>query len=506
MKYTCVGCGAEFEADPQAKLRCPKCLRHHGLVPETPETAADAEGDEAAARPADAPTRSLGARYAVGGAVLVATVVALVGAVLAVRRAEQLPAESTSDEQLRKAAVARGVAADDVVLPFAADPGIVALARDHARGAGPLERGQALAQAVRQLIDQSKAVRWRRQRPPDEPPRRAVELLSALRSPNPSPVRSYEAATLVLAAARAAGLHALLAEVHKQGGRYADPSGSAGAYAVAVYAAAPAPGQKPLGYVDAFGDGPIDEATPLDDLAAVAGFYVLRSLAHAGGSGDTAAAYRDADLAVKLAPSSPLPLVARGQAVIAGSGAASAVTDLRQAVQKRDDAARHTNLAAAYIAAQEPEQAEASLRAAIQRDAGFGPARLALAAILTVRRDDQAAQAELDAVERIDPTLVGLRLVRAQVLARKGDLAAAEKEARAEMEADPGDERAGLVLYGLLKGQGKDGEADQLKAALLKSSRRADRLRQIFDAAEGRGAGGEPGLPPGHSADDGHGH
>jgi tetratricopeptide (TPR) repeat protein len=496
MKYTCVGCGAEFEADPQDKLRCPKCLRQHGLEPETSETEADAEGDEAPARPAAVPGRSLGARYAVGGAVLVAAAIALVGALLAVRRAEQLPAESTSDEQLRKAVVARGVASEDVVLPFGVDPGIVALARDHAKGAGPLERGQALAQAVRQLIDQSKAVRWRRQRLPEEPPRRAVDLLSALHSPNPGDVRSYEAAALVLAAARAAGLHALLAEVHKQGGRYADPSGSIGAYAVAVYGAAPAPGQQPLGYVDAFGDGSIDEATPLDDLTAVAGYFVLRSLAHAGGHGDTAAAYRDADLAVKLAPASPLPQVARGQALIAGGGASEAITELRQAAAKRDDAPRHTNLAAAYIAAQEPEQAEASLRAAIQRDAGFGPARLALAAILTMRRDDQAAQAELDAVERIDPTLVGLRLVRAQIQARKGDLAAAEKEVRAEMEADPGDERAGLMLFGLLKGQAKDTEADSLKESLLKRSRHADRLRQIFDAAEGRapGRGAGPGA------------
>jgi hypothetical protein len=499
MKYTCVGCGAEFEAEPQDKLRCPQCLRQHGLIPET--GAGQGDEDEEPARPAAGAGRSLGARYAVGGAVLLAVALAVVGALLATRHADRAPAESTSDEQLRKAVQARGVAGEDVVLPFATDPGIVALARA-AQGTAPLERGEALAAAVRKLIDDSKAVRWRRQRLPEDPPRRAQELLSALHAPNPGDVRSYEAASLVLAAARAAGLHTLLAEVQKQGGRYADPSGSLGAFAVAVYAGPPAPTAKPLGYVDAFGAGPVEEATPLDDVAAVAGFYLMRSLAHSGGSGDTAAAYRDADIAVKLAPASPLPLVARGQALITGSGAREAIAELRQAIAKRDDAPRHTNLAAAYIAAQEPEQAEASLRAAIQRDAGFGPARLALAAILTMRRDDQAAQSEIEAVERIDPDLVGLRLVRAQIQARKGDLAAAERDVRAEMAADPGDERAGLMLFGLLKGQAKDPEADSVKEALLKKSRHADRLRQIFDAAEGKA----PGLPPGHSPNDGHGH
>jgi tetratricopeptide (TPR) repeat protein len=493
MNYTCVGCGAEFEADPQdQKLRCPHCLRQHGLIPET-GGAADEE-EAAPSPPATGAGRSLGARYAVGGAVLLAVGLALAGALLATRHAERnLPAESTSDEQLRKAVQGRGVPADDVVLPFAADPGIVALARE-ASGPGPLERAEALARAARKLIDDSKAFRWRRQRLPEDPPRRAMDLLSALRAPNPGHVRSYEAATLVLAAARAAGLHTLLAEVQKLGGRYADPSGSLGYWVVAVYAAPPTPGAKPLGYVDGFGTGSVDEATPMDDLAAVGGFYLLRSLTHSGGSLDTAAAYRDADLAAKLAPASPLPLVARGQALIAGSGAREAVTEMRAALAKRDDAPRQTTLAAAYIAAQEPEQAEASLRTAIQRDAGFGPARLALAAILTMRRDDQAAQSEIDAVERIDPDLVGLRLVRAQIRARKGDLEGAARDVRAEMDADPDDERAGLMLFGVLKGQGQDTEADQLKEALLKRSKHADRLRQIFDAAEGKGQGGGPGA------------
>ncbi len=63
------------------------------------------------------------------------------------------------------------------------------------------------------------------------------------------------------------------------------------------------------------------------------------------------------------------------------------------------------------------------------------------------------------------------------------------------MAADPDDERAGLMLYGVLKGVAKDAEADQLKEALLKRSRHADRLRQIFDMAEGKGqAGGGPGA------------
>src|SRR5512146_3073919 len=98
MKYTCVGCGAEFEADPQDKLRCPQCLRQHGLIP---ETGAAADEEEAPERPATGAGRSLGARYAVGGAVLLAVVVALVGALLATRHAERQPPEATSDEQLR---------------------------------------------------------------------------------------------------------------------------------------------------------------------------------------------------------------------------------------------------------------------------------------------------------------------------------------------------------------------------------------------------------------------
>jgi tetratricopeptide (TPR) repeat protein len=479
MRYTCAGCGAEFEAEAEGpegtKVRCPKCLRQHGLLPDALGVAQSAPAPAAAA-----PRSRRTVILALAAIVLLAG-----GAGVAIRTLHRPAAGPVlTDAALRAALGRRGVPADAVVLPFTADEGVRSLARD-AAGATPLARGQAIAQAVRRLVD--KSGRWRRQRLPEQPPRPAAELLSSLRAGNAGEVQSFEAAALTLAAARVAGVPALLAEVHRQGGRIADPTGTVGAFAVAVYEAPPRAGARPAGYVDAFGDGAVDDATPLADDVAAAGYYTLLSLAHSGGDGDTGAAYRSADWATKLAPGWPLALTARGQALIAGGGAREALNDLRQAAAARDDAPRHANLAAGFLAAQEPEQAEASLRTALARDAGFAPAHLALAAVLAMRRDQEGAQRELDAADRADPTAPGLRLVRAQLLAAKGDLEGAEREVRAEVAADPGDERAGLMLYGLLKALSRDSDAEAVKDALLKRTRHEARLRQVFEAAAGKG-------------------
>ncbi|HEY3352572.1 MAG TPA: hypothetical protein VGQ83_04940 [Polyangia bacterium] len=492
MRYTCAGCGAEFEAEPgDSKVRCPKCLRQHGLMPESLGAAEEAPVRVSCVLP---PPRR---RLLIGGVGIAVTVAGALAVGLVWGGGGDPRTPALSDAQLRAALARRGLPADRIVLPFAADEGVRRLAAT--TPAGPPEaRGQALAASVRGLVD--KASRWRRQRLPEQPPRSAVELLSALSGGSAGEVQSYEAAALTLAAARAAGLHALLAEVHRQGGRLADSTGTVGAYGVAIYGAAPAVGARPVVYVDAFGDGAIDEATPLGDVQAAAGYYILASLAHSGGDGDSGAAYRAAGWAVALWPGAPLALTARGQALIAGGGAREAVTELRQAAAARDDAPRHTNLAAGYLAAEEPEQAVASLRTAVARHAGFAPAHVSLAAVLSMRRDHDGAQRELEAAERGDPNAPGLRLVRAQILAAKGDLTGAEREVRAEIAADPGDERAGLMLYGLLKALARDSDADAVRDGLLKRSKHEARLRQIFDAAAGQGQG------QGHDHDRGHGH
>jgi hypothetical protein len=479
MRFTCVGCGAEFEAEEGRGIRCPKCLRQHGLVPESPieePTAVDPE-----------PRRRV-PRLALVLVACVAVVAAVAGFLIARRRPVAPPPGALTETQLRQAMRGRGLPEGMLAAPFAIDEGVRGLARTHATGGAALARAESIARAVEQLLGEKKATRWRLLRLPEQSPRTAAELLSALLGGSVGEVHSYEAAVLTLAAARAAGLNVLLAEVRRQGGRSADPSGFVGAYAVAVYEGPARAAQKPQGFVQSFGGGAVEDAAPLDDLAAVAGFYVLRSLAHSGGDGDTAAAYRDADLALKLWPDSPLALAARGQALLAGGGARDALVDLRRAANLRGDAPRLHNLASALLGAREPEQAEASLRSAVAQDPGFAPAHLALSVLAAARHDEPGARAELDAAERADQQVPGLRLVRAQLSALKGDLSAAEKEIRAEMAADPGDERATLMLYGILKAQSRDADAQTLREELIARSRHPDRLRQVFDAAEGKGS------------------
>jgi len=339
MKYTCVGCGAVFEAE-EAPERCPKCLRRHGLIPEgaTGEDARRAPQGAVVAHANDAQApRWERTRKLVLGAVAVAVLVAVVGAVLAARR-PKVPSSAMDEEELAKTLVQRGVPKEEVVVPFASEPGIITLVSKASGGTTPVERAQAIAQGLRRLLDEAKAVRWKRQRLCPTPPKRAAELLSALTSKDPVEVRSYEAGVLLLAALRAASIPSLLAEVHRQAGKSPDPSGSSGAFAVAIYNERPDVNKQPIAYVDAFGEGTIEAATPLDDLTAVAGYYVQKSLA-ASARGDSSAAYHDAELALRLAPSWVLPLMARGQALMAGGGSREALGDFRQALQLRDDSA-----------------------------------------------------------------------------------------------------------------------------------------------------------------------
>lgn len=501
MKYHCTGCETDFEHHA-GKLRCPQCLRQHGLVE---------QGDQLHQQAAEPAQPERGRRRLL----LVLLVLSLAGltaggGLLYHRSQTDLPAPGQlavlDGAMLIKTLKQRGVPADQAVNPFAAGAAAQALAGAVSE-TDPHKRAVALA---RQVATRIKGLTVDLEGHGQGPVLLPGQLLAAIKAGKRPRVLSYELALLLATVLRAGGLEGVLAQEFAVDAPMptADPGGAVGRYLVVVHARGQL-GRKPLVVLDPVralalpawagkGRDPGMQAhasasmEQLDDASAAARLLSLRALR--ARRDDPQKAYRLSALALSASSPSANLHVVRALVLRAAGGAADAVTEARKALSLRQDAPRHTALAMLLAAHDKPHKAALQLRQALKLDPRFWPAHQVLAMMLA---DPKQSQKHMDAALAVAPAEPAVQMTLAARQLRAGKAEQAITTLRRVLAVRPGQE-ARLMLYQALLGTGKTQQAEGVKKQLLAAARepgKMARLLKLLSARTGGGSAKQPAAP-----------
>jgi tetratricopeptide (TPR) repeat protein len=450
MRYLCIQCDEKFELSSQQELRCPKCLRVHGIR-------------ELSAAPSALPARSSGRR-----ARIVVAVVAVLGLLagggylswLHERRPDPatLARSPLGQRVLRRELGASGVEAGTLVRLFELSPEMERFAARAVAGETSAEgRARAVVKALRARASSQAFVPWSLTDPRLGPVMTAAEVLSVISKDGArKELYPLELAALAVAALRAADVPAMLAEVHAWPSERAplDPSGRFGYFAPALLTA-----NGKAHVFDVYGgraeQASCSDCVVLSDVQAVGAGLALRATQRLAQNEDPALALRDADAAVKLWPSSAASRSARGAVLLANGASDLGQGELEAAAQMRPDAPRRNNLAMLYLALGDTERAAREVAQALEQQPDFASAHATLAEIHLAQGEREQARAELDKMQAIDPGSPSLPLAFAQFYAATGQNEQAIEHARRAAQARPSDPQVHLLLARIYRQAGR---------------------------------------------------
>jgi tetratricopeptide (TPR) repeat protein len=500
-RYRCANCEITFAADPGGPLRCPECLRQHGIE----ETGARAPSSEKSRR----------WLLPVVAAVLIAAGAA--AGLLLYKRATALPQPGQlgvlEGALLRRTLEHRGVAGEEVVIPFAPNKAIRELG-SAAKGPTPEKTAANVARKLSQLLRTAGTrVDLDGTGPHVRDARQLHDALTAKKKKQPITASPLELAVLAVSALRAAGLQAILCQVEriKAKVRTAELVGGVGRYVAAVYPQGSL-GKRPLAILDparalelpAWAGGGGDptmkslheKLEPLDDGSAAAHLLALRALRLRTSQPDQAFNLSEMAL-VAAAPSATLLLI-RAKVLAAAGGTKDAVKEAQRALSLRDGPPQRTLLGLALAGEGSSGPAVSHLEQALATDPSYWPAHQALATLLM---GSKRGKKYLEAGLEIAPEAPGLLLLEATRLLgeEKPDEAAAVLEKVTRRSNNP---HALLLLYQALVKAGNAERAHTVRERILRNAganrERIEKLLSTVDsAAAGEGAAGSaPPAPP----------
>lgn len=532
MRYTCANCDHSFETEDD-KPRCPQCLRRHGLIAEDGESKHKADRGKKGAKGRDASSKADTVQGAPQNAdrrrliIIVAMAVVLVGGgVGAYFGLREKPVDGgpknvalgpVSAKTLRAVARRRGTPVNRIY--FQADQAIRTAGRRHARNRDGSKVAAALLKEVRQTLG-AKGMRIRRTgRTKHGALRTASQVYAAIRAKDIFTVYSYELASLYLALIRAAGLHAVMAEIYRHSDLKgpADPLGHIGHFGVAIYAKASFKG-RPVMVVDP-ARGTLNAAKEyevLTDLRALAHGLALEALQLAEKQSEAATAIERMDAALRLAPESATLLAAKGMLLLKSGGVDPALNAFLAARSIREDAPRYLLVATCYTqkdaARGVMNRALSNMDEAINRDPGYALAYVMKADLLLRQGKVDLASLQLDKAQEIDAKLVEAVQARALILLASGKKSAGVALLRKAVKLDPLDDQARFQLWRVLLQLEKTEEAKAAAKdwlAMLPSESRPparqlmERFMTMFEKYKAKaaplppGAGSGPGPGPG---------
>ncbi|MFH2009757.1 MAG: tetratricopeptide repeat protein [bacterium] len=510
MQYTCANCEHTFESGDE-KPRCPQCLRRHGLLAEDAnskraEGRASASGEGATSR----------RRLLLGAGIVVLLLGAGVGAYYLLRPKpvdngpRNVAMGPVSTGTLRDVARRRGAPITTVY--HTADDAIRALGRTLGREPDGGKVAAAILAAIRRSLGPKGITVRRPGRPKPGAVLTASQLYGAMREKQAVTVYSYELACLYLAVARAAGLHAVLAEIYRHTDRKgpADPWGHIGYFGVAIYKSAGYSGRPAMVVDPARGTlNAAKEFEVLSDLQAVAHGMSLQAISMAEEQTDVAHAVEKLDASLRLAPRSATLLAAKGMFLMKSGGVAPALDAFRSARSVREDAPRYLLVALGHLAKEQAkgglERAMSSLDQAISRDPGYAVAYVMKADILLKQLRIDEASAQLDKAQELEPELIEALLARAMILIVTKKVEQGIALLKKSVRLDPLDEQARFQLWRMLYQLDRLEEAKEAAKgwlASLSQARRAkvtqlmEQFREAFKAYKARQAPTAPGGDP----------
>jgi tetratricopeptide (TPR) repeat protein len=533
MRYTCANCDHSFDTQDD-KPRCPQCLRRHGLLAEDGKSKASKDkkskgtGGEEGASGADSVRDVLRDRER--RRLIISAVVAVVlvgGGVAAYFGLRSKPVDEgpknvalgpVSAKTLRAVARRRGTPVATIY--FQADKAIIAAGRRYGRNSDGSKVAAALLKEVRRTLG-PKGLRIRRPgRTKHGGLHSASQIFAAIASKDVITVYSYELASLYLALARAAGLHAVMAELYRHSDRKgpADPLGHVGHFGVAIYAKAKFVG-RPVMVVDP-ARGTLNAAKEyevLTDLRALAHGLALEALQLAEKQSEAARAIEGMEAALRLAPQSATLQAAKGMLLLKSGGVDPALNAFLAARSIREDAPRYLLVAMAYTQKDAAKgvmnRALSNMDQAISRDPSYALAYVMKADLLLRKGKVDLASAQLDRAQEIDANLVEALQARGLIMLASGKKGPGVALLRKAVKMDPLDDQARFQLWRVLL---QLDQADEAKTAakdwlaMLPSANRPqarqlmERFLKMFKqykakappVAPGAGPGARPGEDP----------
>ena len=502
MKYVCSHCGTVVESD-EKPAKCPNCLRKHGLIPE-------GEANKKTNEKRRIPWKLV--------AVAAAVILVAGGGVWwwsSHRSSNEKPPSATHRMGPQPAAALSAAmvqaGAPKLPLPFAASDRITSWARKHIQGATPKAKAHNLQKALHGLLDGKSC-----KKPSDRIT--AQTLLSAkqvLAHSGQKPCHSFAMAALGLAAARAAGLKATMAELFapqaKSGDDQAtpplDPTGGQGRFGIAVFAKG-YDDPKPAAILDPLSaqGSKVASYQLLDDLSALAAYLNLKAQVVAANDPPTARMLAEA--AAKLGPDSASVQCGAGTVLIALGGLSEGSDAVLKAVGIRDDAPRQLCLAMAKMASRDVAGAMKALQKATKKNEAFATAYGVQARIMLAMGQPAKASELLDRAEQYRPGLRSVRVLRAMLTAMQGNLVKATSALEKLLQEQPDDPDAFQALWQIYVSTGMSEEADKLAKKfaenmpaqararfLAQMSEHAKAIAKMQQAASSGGAGA-PGPGP----------
>jgi tetratricopeptide (TPR) repeat protein len=450
MRHLCVHCDEQFELAPDQEVRCPKCMRVHGIR-------------ALGAAPASEPKR---ARKPGLWAVLVVLLLGAggTGAYVLWQREQHPDAVALATQPLGQRVVQRelerrGVSADTQVHLLDADGTVESFATRATAGAGsPADKARAVVKALRARAQVQAFVAWSLADPREGPSLVAAETAKAIEKDGArKQLYPLEVAALGVSALRTAGVPAMLVEAFAWPGERVplDPSGRFGYFAIGL------PEGKSWRVFDAYGgraeQATCAECTQLGDLEAIGAALSLRATQRLANNEDPARALRDADAAIKLLPGSASVRGARGAVLLANGANEAGQSELEAAAQMRSDGPRKNNLAMLALALGDGERAAREIAQVLEQQPEYALAHVTLAQVQLATGERDQARAELDKAESLDPHIPLIPLTRAQYFAVDNQNDQAVAEARRAAQARPNDPQVHLLLARIYRQAGQYG-------------------------------------------------
>jgi tetratricopeptide (TPR) repeat protein len=443
------------------------------------------------------------------------------------------------DTLLRRTLTQRGLPADELINPLSPGPALRKLVQGLDQVGDPKKRALAVARRVAARLQGAGVDLMGEGHAPVRTPATLLARLQGKGQPQgperkqkseqkgeqkreqtvgpPRHLLSYELATLMVAALRAADLEAVLGirpRVDDAPMPTADPRGGLARYAAAVYAPGTLGKAPPVAVLDPVralsppswagkgGDASMlvdgDGLKPLDDASAAAHLLALRAFRVR--QENPKRAVELSYWALQASAPSPTLRVLRAEVLGAAGGRADAVSEAQKALALRKDPPRLVAVANALLVSGQAEQALTLAREAIKLDPKYWPAHLLLAVLLLQPKREEGEK-HLHAAQEVAPEAPEVKLVQALDLLGQGQPDLALPLLREVVAARPREDTR-LLLYQLLSARGEAEEASRLRQALLTDSRdrtqtrrRLEGVDKALEQARQQAAGAPPAGP-----------
>ncbi len=465
MKYKCIPCNHEFEAEDNIKPRCPRCLKINDV--EKVELSADVSKKKFPYVP-----------------IAVLAVVGLVTAFYFYTKEKGEIQPQTELKDTKSLFDELGIPKEEAINPCEAGPKVSAFAKEAASGKKGSDGLEALYRGLIKLKEQGKWRPHHQREAAASRPLTAEKMSEAFLGDNKEPLQatSYELSCFLYAAALSLDIDVSMVEILSFKGEKspADPEGKLGRFGV-VPASGTEAANAPV--FDPYGARAKDAAQAdiavMSQREAMAPYFAISALSLLNSNNMSAAANLN-DIAIKLDPQNPYYRAGRG-IIFGNTGVASeALVEFEKALKARPDAVQKVNIAEILLLSNPfDKRPEIEVMAALSVMPDYARAH-ALMGMIHLMRDEKAeAETSLSIAERLDPNSPSIAMYWARYYATTMNSDEAVEKAKLAVTLSDRSVSALVALAGIYRGTARFDEMRSTLDEVYKKIESPSLLEQI---------------------------